>query len=367
MYNSLPQRRQRAVAAWQQVTAMHACQPHYPNCLRDAARLCGERCRFVTKWVGRYSIDPTDAAFQDKHRSGRPRKAEYAAVAELVHDPDHPSSFRHAARRSMSALREQVSASTVKRAVHEQGWRKHKRVKGAILSQERKLERKKWASKHARPGDWNTTICIDSTVIQYDAPATLEHGRWGPRGERVVRKQHGSQLHVYAGASPSGLSSLHECTGTTGLHLGYGYRDPARLGKRRVGVGADEARDVIEAIIKECLQCMTARDKKHAKILLDRATPHTSAAVREWLHSHGYDDFYLPAPGCDINWMDWTMWHTLKQDVYAQASKYETFEQFRIMVHKVWAKMRDECKWRWLSRVQATRVAKIAKDGAMMH
>ena len=100
---------------------------------------------------------------------------------------------------------------------------------------------------------------------------------------------------------------------------------------------------------------------------MDRASPHTSMMVRSWLHSQGYRDFYLPAPGCDINWLDWTIWHTLKQLVYAHAAEYETFEQFRILVHKSWGKMRDDPKWRRLSCAQAKRVATIAKDGKMLH
>ena len=366
MSNSLPQRRSRAAAAGQQVSRLYRADPHDPRCMRIAARLCGESPKFVRASVDRALANPSDSAFEDKHRSGRPRKNDYADVAELVHDPEYRSSFRTAAQRSASVLKEEVSASTVARAVHEQGWVKHKLIKGAILSPEAQLKRKSWAAKRCGCC-WDTTIMLDSTEIPYQPPANLEHGRWGRRGERLPRQHGGSKLHVYAAASPAGLSALHECTGTTRLPKRYKYSDLARLGRKREGVGADEARDVIEVLIEECMQPMSKRDVKRVKILMDRASPHTSKKVSSWLHSQGYHDFYLPALGCDINWLDWTIWHMLKQRVYAHAAKYKTFEQFRILVHKIWGNMRDDLQWGWLSAAQAKRVAKIAKDGRMLH
>lgn len=366
MSNSLPQRRSRAAAAGQQVFELYKVDPHDPSCIRIAARLCGESPKFVRASVERALANPNDSAFEDKHRSGRPRKNDYADVAKLVQDPNYRSSFRSAAQRSGSVLHEKVSASTVARAVHEQGLVKHKLIKGAILSPEAQLKRKSWATKHLG-SCWDTTIMLDSTEIPYHPPANLEHGRWGRRGERLPRQHGGSKLHVYAAASPAGLSALHECTGTTRLPKRYEYSDPARSGRKREGVGADEARDVIEVLIKECMQPMSKRDVKRLKILMDRASPHTSKTVSSWLHSQGYRDFYLPAPGCDINWLDWTIWHMLKQRVYASEAEYETFEQFRILVHKIWGQMRDDLQWGWLSVAQAKRVAKIANNGRMLH
>lgn len=365
MSNSLPQRRSAAAAAWRQVAAMHNSHSHDPKHIRIAAELCGERPKFVREWVERWLANPNDSAFQDKHRSGRPRKIDYVEVAQLVLDPNHRSSFRNASQRSASVLKEKVSASTVGRAVHEQGLVKHKVTKGAVLSPNAQVKRMNWAAKNVRRS-FNTTMMLDSTEISYNPPTNFEHGRWGPSGERCVRQQGGSKLHVYAAASPAGLSALHECTGTTHLPKGYEYSDRARSGKKRGGVGAEEARDVIEILIKECTQRMSKRDVKRLKILMDRASPHTSKLLRGWLHNQGYRDFYLPAPGCDINWLDWTIWHTLKQLVYAHAAEYETFEQFRIMVHKIWRDMRDGMQWRWLSGAEAKRVAKIAKDGQML-
>lgn len=345
---------------------MYAADPHDPKCIRIAAHMCGESPKFVKASVDRALANPNDVAFEDKHRSGRPRKVDYAVVAELVHDPEYRSSFRSAAQRSESVLNVSLSASTIARAVHERRWVKHKHTKGAVVSQEAQLKRQSWAAKHSGTA-WGTTVMLDSTEIPYHPPANVEYGRWGRRGERLPRQPRGSKLHVYAAASPAGLSALHECTGTTFLPKDHEYRDPAHLGRKREGVGAEEARDVIQVLIKECMQPMCKRNVKRLKILMDRASPHTSKTVRSWLHEQGYRDFYLPAPGCDINWLDWTIWHMLKQRVYADAKAYGTFQQFRIHVHNIWGKMRDDLQWGWLSGAEAKRVAKIAKDGKMLH
>lgn len=360
-------RRHRAVEAWRDAVVVHHYQPENPKCFSTAARFCGESSRFVKKWATRWMLNPSDAAFADKHRNGRPRKVDYAEVVNIIHDSKQNTHQNHAAEQQLLHLRHRISPSTILRAMHDQGWRKHKLVRGAMPSPKAERARKAWALEHSQHYRWENTMMLDSTIIPYSRPASIAYGMWGPPGERAVVQPRGDKLHVYAAVSPAGLSALHECTGTTHLTKCYPYRDRARANMQRSGVGAEEARDVIKLLIAECQQGVSKRTPDKLNILMDRAAPHTSKWVRDWLQSQGYHDFYLPAPGCDINWMDWTVWPTLKQRVYAQPSKYETFEQFKMHVQNTWRQMREGSSWRWLSKEQAKRVAKIAKDGKVLH
>jgi hypothetical protein len=246
------------------------------------------------------------------------------------------------------------------------GWHKHKLTKGSKLTLDMMEARKRWAKEHANH-PWCTTVMVDSTMITYCPPLTPAYGQWAPPGEHNEQQQLGSQLHIYAGASPYGLSALHECTGSTGVHLRYTYQCGERQGQPRHGVGAEEAKDVLAAIIKESRGCIPESVRPHMKIKLDRATPHTSSKVQMLMHDEHLGDTLLPAPGCDINWMDWAIWPQLKQRVYDRRAEYGNFQQFRTVVHEEWRRMRDRCRWGWLAARQAKRVAMIAQHGKMLH
>lgn len=359
-------RREHVVNVWGAVCEKFPHAPVGPKCIRTVARQCKERSRFVLKWVNRWLSDQTSSAFAGRHSSGRPRKVAYPDVAELVHDPLSKSSFRAGAARSKSRLGVSVSRSTISRAVHKMGWHKYKVAKGGKLNSNKIEMRKQWAREHANY-PWVTTVMADSTIITYCPPRTSDYGQWAPPGEHVDQQETGSQLHIYAGASPSGLSALHECTGSTGVHLPYTYSCGRRKGQLRTGVGGDEAKDVLSAIIAESTACFPESLRPHIKMKLDRATPHISSPVRKLMRDYHFRDNLLPAPGCDINWMDWAIWPRLKQCVYNRKADYDDFQQFRLVVHEEWMKMRDRRRWGWLAARQTKRLAEIAKHGKLLH
>lgn len=359
-------RRQRIVQVWQSIKDKFPSAPLGPQCILAVGKQLKERSRFVHKWLQRWISSPGDAALKNVPSTGRPRKASYIDVAEIVHDPQYKSSFRVGAARSESCLGVHVSKDTIARAVHEREWHKHTASKCRALTSEMIDARMLWAKEHASH-PWHTTLMVDSTVITYTPPPTPSYGRWGPAYEPFQHSQLGSQLHVYAGASPHGLSILHECTGSTGVNLHYKYMCGEKEGLKREGVGAEEAKDVLRAIIHESAGWTPELERSLTHVMLDRATPHTSSTVQTFLHKQGFHNNLLPAPGCDINWMDWAIWPQLKRRVYDKQADYENFQQFRSVVHEEWRKMRDMCQWGWLASRQAKRVGLIAKHGKLLH
>lgn len=173
-----------------------------------------------------------------------------------------------------------------------------------MLTPDMIAKRQRWANEHAND-PWCTTVMMDSTVITYRSPCSPAYGQWGPPYEHFEQHQLGSQLHVYAGASPRGLSASHECTGSTGVHLPYTYSRGKRQGERREGVGAGEAKDVLAGIAKETTPRLVQMERPTLYVMLDRATPHTSTSVQNFLSSSGFHDNLLPAPGCDVIYIGW--------------------------------------------------------------
>ena len=359
-------RRLRVVRAWQAMKEKFPAAPLGPECIHAICKQLKERSRFVQQWLQRWLSSPRDAALRSLPSSGRPRKAAYQEVAELVHDPRAKSSLRAAAERSQSSFGIRLSKNTIGRAAHAMGWHKHKATKGKMLSGDMIATRKQWAKDHASQ-PWCSTLMLDSTVITYCPPLTPAYGQWGPPYEHFEQHQLGSQLHLYAGASLCGLSALHECTGSTGVNLAYTYKSGERQGQRRDGVGADEAKDVLAAIIKETAPPLLELGRPGMRVMLDRAAPHTSNKVQNYLHKNGFHDNLLHAPGCDINWMDWAVWPQLKQRVYARQGQYRNFQQFRLVVHEEWRKTLNSCRWGWLAARQSKRVAMIGRDGKLLH
>jgi hypothetical protein len=324
---------------------------------------------FTNRWCTRFAEDGTVAGLDDQPRSGRPRTADRAEVAQLLLDPNERSSLRSASARSEEHIGVHVSHSTVARAAHEENLHRHALRQGILLSPEQKLERQEYARCMARHA-WGSTLMLDSTMITMHPGSVPETARWGEAGDVLTTDDgiRSPKVHVYAAASPHGMTQLHFVTGTTGLSTPYLVQKGRHAGEHAPGVGKEEFQVVLEAMIAEGREQMPDDARSNMTVLMDRAAAHTSKDVETFMHKRGFQDHLLPAKSADMNWMDWAFWHTLQHRVWGQHAEYgDDFTAFTKVVHQQWYKMSEEQMYLPLGQKQRERIDRIARDGELIH
>jgi hypothetical protein len=329
----------------------------------------GEDQKFTKRWCTRFATEGSVASLDDLPKSGRPRIADRAQVAQLLLDPNERSSLRAASERSEQEIGVHVSPTTVARAAHEANLHRHALRTGILLSPEQKLERQEFAKRMMRHA-WGSTLMLDSTMITMHPGSAPETARWGETGEVLTTDDgiRSPKAHVYAAASPHGMTQLHFVTGTTGLSSPYLVHKGKHAGEHASGVGHEEFLIVLTAMISEGQEQMPDHAQSNTTVLMDRAAAHTSGAITEFMQERGFKEHLLPTKSADMNWMDWAFWHTLQQRVWGQHAIYgDNFMTFTQVVHQQWYEMSEERMYSSLVQKQRERIETIARDGELIH
>lgn len=362
-------RRLRVARVWLRISRQHADDPLGVSCIHAVAEEAEEDPKFTKRWCTRFALEGTVAGLEDLPRSGRPRVADRAEVAQLLLDPRERSSLRSASERSEQQIGVHVSPSTVARAAHEENLHRHALRTGIELSPDEKHERQGFAKTMLRHA-WGSTLMLDSTMITMHPGSAPETARWGEVGEVLTTDAgiRSPKAHVYAAASPHGMTQLHFATGTSGLSSPYMVHKGRHAGEHASGVGKDEFQVVLAALIAEGKEQMPAHAQSNMTVLMDRAAAHTSRDVATFMDSNGFKDFLLPTKSADMNWMDWALWHMLQQRVWSKHSVYgDSFTEFTKVVHQQWYEMSEEQVYLPLGQRQYERIERIARDGELIH
>ena len=199
---------------------------------------------FVSRWVRRYQ---QFGHVNDQPRSGRPPKADAAAVQQVLMAAELPecSTVRAIADRTEQDLGVHLSNSTVKRVLKGQGLQHMPPKVIPLLTARHKLARVKFAKSALRRElvSWRRVMITDSKYFylhNMGRPAS----RWCTPATRgtAARPKSSIHAHVYMGMSNWGTTTLKFVTGTHKQVSKYVDPKTQRLHK---GVGQAEYNDVI--------------------------------------------------------------------------------------------------------------------------
>lgn len=362
-------RRMKVVKTWQDISHDYADNPLSLSCIHDVALAANESQQYVKLWCTRFAKDGSIAALQDLPRSGRPRIVDRAEVAAMFLAADPATSLRDASARSLDELGVHISRSTASRAAHELALHRHEPRISITLSDDNKVERQIYAKENRRQS-WGSTFMLDSLMLVMHPAPTPETGRWGLAGEVLTTQSttRSPKMHVYAGASPHGFTRLYPVTGTTGLQTPYYIHKGKHVGEHVAGVCQEEFLDVLAAMIQEGKRKMPASVQSKMRVIMDKAAVHTSSATARFMAQSGLHDYLLPTKSPDMNWMDWAIWHPLKEKVWSHHHIYgNDLDEFTRTVHQQWDQLTHGNILQSLCCEQRARMEQIAKDGELIH
>lgn len=258
---------------WEAVNLHH----HQPNLSFQAiGKKIGCRHAFVSRWVARHQ---QLGHVKDKPRSGRPHKADAAAVQHVVLTAQLPecSSAGDIASKTEQDLGVHLSTSTIKRILRGKGLQHLSPKIVPLLTARQKLARVKFAKAALRRGSalWRNVLITDSKYFKLYAMGKPA-GRWCTPATRgtVPRPKHSIAVHVYMGMSYRGTPSLKFVTGTHKLASHYVNSKTKRL---HTGVGQDEYTDILrEHLVPEGnrLFQQDGRSSGSWQMQQDNAPPH---------------------------------------------------------------------------------------------
>lgn len=312
----------RFKARW---AVVHAAEQHNWD-LDRAAAVTGRSRAFVKHWVQRFHDTRT---VDDRPRSGRPRlisaavrEAACTLVAEQQSVPAAAAQLR-----SQQLLQADISNKTVLRAVKMDMELQHVQQVPILSASSRKKRMAFCRQQH----DPTRLMAIDST---YFTLGTVQRGRrhWVRKGQAVVagRPNRSQQLHVYAGISVHGKTSLIRVTGTTGHRKRY-YSTRGQLS----GVGAQEFQEVLSnELVPQASSIFAAARVKRWAILMDNAPAHTAKSTKQLITRDGIPVVEgWPPNSPDINPIE-NAWAWCKRRVYAQ--HHNSLEELWVAVQAAW-------------------------------
>lgn len=321
----------RKARRWAVINALKACKWDVTR----AARITGNSLRYVKKWKTKYSKTKN---VDDSHRCGRPRlldaaqvEAACTAVAEQQSVPKATALLKQHEIISTS-----ISCRTVFRAVQ------HDMELAAveqrpILTAQTRNRRLAFCQQHH---DSNAIIAVDSTYLTMHS----YHKRrrvWVRKGTKPVgnRPLKSQQLHVYAGITAHGKTSLMRVTGTTGHPQQYQRYDKKKKQMVQLtGVGSEEFLEVFQQQLapQADLLFAVAGVQQHSW-LLDGAPAHTAAATKKFMSDNNISVLQgWPANSPDLNPIE-NAWAWLKRQVYAK--QYSSLDEMWKEAQRVWAAM----------------------------
>ena len=289
--------------------------------------MVGKKVAFVRKWYKKWQQTGT---VDDEVRSGRRKlvssSAKAAACTLLAEEQSVP--VVTAILKEQQLIGQSVSSRTVLRAVSEDMELRTVEQRPILSQHSRELRVKFCRQQH----DTEALMSADST---YFTLGSVQKRRkyWVRRGQRAVagRPNRNAQLHVYAGITKHGKTSLRLVTGTTGLRQKY-YN---RKGKQLSGVGAQEYQEVLQdTIVPEATQIFAAAGIQQWSLLVDNAPAHSAADTKQYYAANSISVVKgWPPNSPDLNPIE-TAWAWCKQRVYSK--HYNSLEELWTAVQQAW-------------------------------
>ena len=293
-----------------------ALHKHHPDwSLRSIAKKMHCNPQFVSTWVARFE---QSGHVKDQPRSGRPHKADAAAVQHVVMTAKLPKCFSAAdiAAQTQQDLGLKFSTSTVRRVLRKQGLKHLSPKVVPLLTAQHKLDRVKFAKKAMRRehASWLRVLITDSKYFPLYARGKPA-GRWCTPATRgtAPRPKKGPAVHAYMGICKKGITKLMFVTGT---HMQVSkYVDP-KSKRPYKGVGQDEYNDVIRELWVPEGNRLFQHSGKWAgnwQLQQDNAKPHTTPKNMAFIAAHVPGGHFLkwPANSPDLSpietvwaWMD---------------------------------------------------------------
>jgi transposase len=288
----------------------------------------------VLKWVKHYAEHKN---VDDKPRSGRRKRLntsqKQSFAEEVLKQQSVPAAVK--AVQFEGQLGTTFSVSTAYRAAREALDLKTPNPQ-PIASAATKAKRLQFSCARHRVGNM---MAVDSTYFTLHGSQPRRR-RWVRKGEKPTRPKplKSQQLHVYAGISKHGKTSLIFATGTTGLKKRYFKpTKPGSTARRQAysGVCAREFQDImLEQLWPQGKAIMQAARQPDPTFLIDGASPHTAESTKQLLQSLGIATVAAWPPNSpDLNPIE-NLWAWMKNRVYAQ--QYSSLDALKAAVLEAW-------------------------------
>jgi len=300
-----------------------------------AAKISGDSLKYVRGWKETYLKTNT---VDDRPRTGRPSLLDAAQVEAACTAVAEEQSVPKAAAilKQHEVISPTISYKTVYRAVQHDMELAAVEQRPLISDNSRKRRLAFCRQQH----DSSAIIAVDSTYLTLHS----YHKRrrvWvrkgtKPVGSRPVKSQ---QLHVYAGITAHGKTSLMCVTGTTGHSKKYHrYDKKTKQMVQLTGVGSEEFLEVFSEQLQPQADLLFAvAGVQSYSWLLDGAPAHTAGGTQKFMRDNSISVLRgWPPNSPDLNPIE-NAWAWLKRQVYAQ--QYNSLDEMWEAAQRVWASM----------------------------
>ena len=311
----------------------YAAVQAYLDCngtLAAASKRIGKAPRYIKKW---YNSFKGSGGVQDRPRAGRPpilSKSAKRKARVLATTRKHSTCKRVANTLHSSADCVDVpSKNTVSRALY-QG--RKKMVYGGKTKQKElpmgvKTKRLKFC-RTMRDRSWQNVLVLDSKIFPLGKDGMIKQWHYAGQTQKTPGTKEKRKLHAYGAACIHGVTTLRAVTGTTGVTS----RHKSKGGQPCIGVGHQEFIDVLnETIIPQAKRLFNG---KEFAILMDKAPPHTPAAVKQCIRDNGIkliEDW--PGNSPDLNGIE-NLWGMIEMKL--RGKNFMSIETLERAVNKEW-------------------------------
>ena len=287
---------------------------HHPDwSCRKIAKQIGCCHTTVSRWVARFA---QCQQLEDSHRSGRPPKADAAAVQHIVKTAQLAECRTAAA--IASRLQQEIglncSPSTVRTVLKKNGLQHMGPKAVPVLSARHKRERVRFAKRYLRRDRTSKRrfICTDSKIFLLQKVGRFAYRWCFPTARGTVPKyKHSIKAHVYMGISYWGATKLMFVTGT---HQHSDKYWNSKKGQHHAGVASEEYQKVLSQLFVPEGKRLFQNSWAHKwQLQQDNAPPHRTVDNLAYIAEHVPGGHFLdwPANSPDLSpienvwaWMD---------------------------------------------------------------